>query len=154
ATRSSLTCQSGHSGTTDCAFGAGGLTTAAVSNYALVVGSTIDADGKILVLVDNSQSGFSVLRTNPDGSLDNTFGVGGVARSTFGANPPFSQPIAVQPDRAIIVVGSVHSKPNSGSPRLAAVARFRPNGTLDTGFGSAGKLLFSFGSSATNSWAF
>lgn len=155
--RASLSCANGD---LDCAFGAGGVTTYALRDYALVTDSDVDANGRVLVLAEShagtESTGFHVLRFTADGALDTSFGTSGLARVTFtsglGNESPWS--LAVQPDGVIVVAGSVPTRANSGSPRLAAIARFRENGALDTSFGTGGKVTFSFGSSRTSSAAF
>jgi uncharacterized delta-60 repeat protein len=71
-----------------------------------------------------------------DGSLDPTFGVGGVVIQDFDNTDNVLDDMAIQPDGGIVGVGG------------GLLARFRANGSLDPAFGSAGivrtapKLLF------------
>jgi hypothetical protein len=65
----------------------------------------VQADGKIVVAgVSNNLKTAVLLRYDSDGSLDNTFGSGGVVRSdaavTFAA-------VAIQSDTNIVAVGSI-----------------------------------------------
>jgi uncharacterized delta-60 repeat protein len=155
--RASLTC--GAAGI-DCAFAVDGLSMRTLNDYALVMDMAVDANGRIVVLAEShppdATTGFYVLRYSAAGAVDSGFGTNGVAHVAFtsGLGNELPQKLAVQPDGAIIVVGSVPTRASSGSPRLAAVARFLSNGVLDGTFGTGGRMTFSFGSSRTSSWAF
>ena len=73
----------------------------------------------------------AVARYNSDGSLDATFGAGGVA---FSRSPYGARAVAVQPDGRIVVAGLYFH-----------VTRFNAGGTLDPGFGSGGHVQVPFG---------
>jgi uncharacterized delta-60 repeat protein len=72
------------------------------------------------------------------GALDPSFGTGGLVTTTFGGTE-IANAAAIQPDGKIVVVGST----TSGND--FAVARYNPDGTLDTSFGGDGKFDFTFG---------
>jgi uncharacterized delta-60 repeat protein len=76
-------------------------------------------------------------RTVPSGgALDAAFGSGGTATTNFGSNDA-AHAVVIQPDGKIIAAGlSTNPKTLSGS---LDVARYNPNGTLDTSFGSRGQ---------------
>jgi uncharacterized delta-60 repeat protein len=79
-----------------------------------------------------------------DGSLDASFGVGGLARAGINDGdlmPSGCRPI-VQPDDKIIICGTRLSNGTSGSDFL--VARFNADGTLDTTFGASGLITIDF----------
>jgi uncharacterized delta-60 repeat protein len=63
------------------------------------------------------------------GSLDPTFGKGGIAEANLG----FPIAAALQPDGKIVVLTGNHE-----------VARFLPNGSLDTSFGHSGSVVNNF----------
>lgn len=95
-------------------------------------------DGKILVGVYNAKSQnndpgeFIIARVTSAGSLDTTFGVGGYARAGFGAGGWSALgDIAVMNDGRIVAVGTY--QPAGQQTRFFAVARFCPEGALDTG---------------------
>jgi uncharacterized delta-60 repeat protein len=74
------------------------------------------------------------------GQLDPTFGQGGIVTTDFGlqsgqSNIPTANAVTIQPDGKILVCGGVPS--STGFP-YAAVARYNTDGSLDTGFGTAG----------------
>src|SRR5437667_332427 len=68
------------------------------------------------------------------GTLDPSFGTAGFAVTDFpgGERDDVAHAIALQPDSKIIVAGT--SSPVEGLPEFA-VARYLPNGTLDSTFG-------------------
>src|SRR5262249_23308044 len=99
----------------------------------------IQPDGKILVggTGGNGPHFFYVLaRYNPSGSLDQTFGNGG--KLVYDPSPSGSYnelwDLALQPDGRILAGGNV----TINNDTQFAVARFNPNGSLDTYFGSNG----------------
>src|SRR5438445_6149249 len=69
------------------------------------------------------------------GSLDATFGAGGIALTDFGASD-FAYAVAMQPDDKIVVAGSTGTQVGGDF----ALARYDPNGTLDTTFSFDGKV--------------
>ena len=143
-------------GDLDPAFGSGGLvltsTTASASAsydvdaaYAIAV----QTDGKIVAagnttnVVTNAGRNFCVVRYNADGTLDATFGNGGIVRTAVSAsNEDNARSVAIQSDGKILAAGYA---PNSSRTVDMAVVRYLPNGALDSGFGGGGKVLVSFG---------
>jgi uncharacterized delta-60 repeat protein len=77
----------------------------------------------------------------PDGTLDPTFGSGGIVTTAFDG---IGSSVVVQPDDGKIVVGG--TVPGGAME----VARFNPDGALDASFGNAGRALISFCSLADN----
>ena len=88
---------------------------------------------------------FALLRYNNDGKLDSTFGINGkVMDSTLLVEP---RTIAVQPDGKIVVTGV------SWYQDGFVTERYNANGSLDPGFGTAGKISTILASPPTNSQA-
>lgn len=77
------------------------------------------------------------------GDLDPSFGTGGIGTVPIGPGDDQIQGVALQPDGKIVAVGYSHN----GSNYDFAVARFHPDGTLDTSFGAGGKVTTALGSS-------
>ena len=107
----------------------------------------VQSDDKILVAADSSNrentntSDFYVLRYLADGTLDTSFGTGGVARVTMTAAADYERPysLAIQSDGKILVGGIV-----VGKSWTAAVARLNSDGSIDTGFGTSGRVTFTY----------
>jgi uncharacterized delta-60 repeat protein len=125
----------------DTAFGSGGKVVTPVgsgSDQAYAV--ALQPDGKIVVggsaAVSPSDLDFALVRYNPDGSLDPSFGSGGkVLTALGGVDHVFA--LAIQPDGKIVAGGDTDS--GTGAQDFA-LARYNPNGSLDSGFGSGGKV--------------
>ena len=122
-------------GTFDAGFGDTGKVMASVT----IVGVALAPDGKIVVTGRSSDPGFAVARYNTDGSLDAGFGAGGKATVVIGSSDAPAA-VAVQADGKIVTVGST----SDGEHTNYALARFNPDGSLDSSFASAGKLTTSF----------
>src|SRR5213083_1294519 len=70
-----------------------------------------------------------------DGDLDPTFGNGGKVVTDFNNSTDHLNRIAVQPDGKIVAIGDTHPS------HKGALARYNPDGTLDTTFGNGGKAI-------------
>jgi uncharacterized delta-60 repeat protein len=96
-------------------------------------------DGK-LVAVGTAQLGstsdVALARYNADGSLDQTFGSGGLVAPHGPTGPAFAA--VLQADGRIVVAGSTPEGTPNASPSDFALRRFNPDGTLDTTFGTQG----------------
>lgn len=78
-------------------------------------------------------------RHRANGSLDASFGVGGVVTKTFkGGAGNLDGGVAVQPDGKLVVAGAVPVTTGKTTVNAFAVARFNANGTTDTSFGTNG----------------
>ena len=100
-----------------------------------VLDGAYQSDGKLLALLaDFSDVTPAIIRINPDGNLDPTFGSNGIVTEGFNSSER-ALAIAVQSDGGILVAGV-----DQGT---ADVSRFLPDGTLDTGFGTGGLAKFS-----------
>src|ERR1039457_5642024 len=98
-------------GTLDNTFGSGGIVTtnAGGDNYSFAQSVAIQSDGKIVAAgYDDNGSGqdFALTRYNTDGSLDNTFGSGGIVTTNAGGdNSSYAQSVAIQSDGKIVAAG-------------------------------------------------
>jgi uncharacterized delta-60 repeat protein len=130
-------------GSLDNSFDGDGMVTTSFTTPGDDVGSgiAVQADGRVVVVgTSNSGSGnseFAVARFNDDGSLDNSFGVGGLVTTSFSGGDDVGSGIAVQADGRVVVVGT--SDNGSGASELA-VARFNLDGSLDNSFSGDGRV--------------
>jgi uncharacterized delta-60 repeat protein len=134
-------------GTLDSTFGSNGSFRYSRDNFYIDAGMSLvlQEDGKIVVGGDSRDSSWSaalLLRLKTDGTLDGTFGQGGISlfgmtQYDFGAH---WHSIAQQPDGKIVCFGDSE---NHGP----VVARYWADGTLDTTFGIEGlvRLPVTFG---------
>jgi len=107
------------------------------------VAVAIDADESIVVLGNTATNlcKFGLARYLPDGTLDTNFGTDGLARYHFGipGDGPVPYALAIEPGtRNIIAVGVASISDIGGT---SVVARFKPNGSLDSTFGSQGLVI-------------
>ena len=95
-------------------------------------------------------SGFLVVRYNSDGTVDNSFGTHGGAATPFPGNL-FSQAFAVaaQTNGDIVAVGQTARSDVDVAPGPSSfgLARYLPDGRIDTTFGNSGFVSTAFGSS-------
>ena len=76
------------------------------------------------------------------GSLDTTFGTGGIFTTNFTQYDTTTDvAVAIQSDGKIVLGGTI---PN-GDEAIAALMRLNTNGTLDSSFGSGGIVTSNFG---------
>jgi uncharacterized delta-60 repeat protein len=130
-----------NNGTLDNTFGSSGIVVtqvAAFNNRARAV--KLQSDGKIIVGGD-ANSSFGLVRYNIDGSLDNTFGSGGIVNSSFGPSSDVAYSIAIQNDNKILLCGYHYYNTEFDFE----LARYNTNGTLDSTFGVGGNIVTSVG---------
>ena len=87
----------------------------------------------------DAPAGYSTLEPQgPEGVLDTSFGTEGKVTTDFGGNYDAIEGLAVSGDGKIYAVGV------GGSSNGFAIARYLPNGTLDTSFSDDGKLTIDY----------
>jgi uncharacterized delta-60 repeat protein len=86
-------------------------------------------------------SNFVAIRYNTDGSLDASFGSAGIANVDFDGDDDAGAGIAIAPDGKIVLCGGTKQ---SGKGRVA-MACLANDGTLNTTWGSAGKIISTWG---------
>jgi uncharacterized delta-60 repeat protein len=145
-------------GTLDASFGTGGKVITKFENRpdGIAPGEVsadadsvaVQPDGKIVVAGYANIEGeedFALVRYNANGTLDTTFGSGGKVITDFGRlqqgySYALGFSLALQPDGKIVVAGVAYI----GAGRDFALARYNSNGTLDTSFGTGGKVITDF----------
>lgn len=133
----------------DPSFGTGGKVSTAFNNGGRsdeAQAVAVQPDGKILVAgtSDQGASGydFALARYNADGTLDATFGNGGRVTTAFGNGADKAYALLLQPDGKIVVAGDSDQGANG---KDFALARYNADGSLDAGFGNAGKVITPIG---------
>jgi uncharacterized delta-60 repeat protein len=97
-------------------------------------------DGNILLVGRTDVGGtldFALARYNADGSLDATFGSGGIAVTDLGANAEVPRSILVGPDGGILVGGYA----SFGGAQNIFLVRYDSAGAIDTTFGTGGVVI-------------
>lgn len=131
-------------GVLDYKFGAGGkvLTQTSLGGYEAGYAVVVQPDGKIVVAGESYRSGsptnldndIALIRYNASGSLDNTFGAGGIVLTPIGSGIDLCGGIVLQPDGKIVAGGNGWY----GSAYRFAALRYNSNGSLDNSFGNGG----------------
>jgi uncharacterized delta-60 repeat protein len=109
----------------------------------------VQPDGKILVsapVANTSSSDMGVLRLNPNGARDTTFGDQGQVIVPFdigGTNNDVVSGLLLQPNGRIVLCGEALGDP-AGNTGDFAVARLLADGSLDTQFSGDGKATVAF----------
>jgi uncharacterized delta-60 repeat protein len=139
-------------GQPDGGFGTSGVTVVATTG-GLADSVAIQSDGKIVVGgSDTGPSGFpqtAFARFNTNGSLDGSFGSGGVDSLNLGRYS-VANGIAIQTDGRIVFGGSERDDLRTTA---FLAGRLNSNGSLDAGFGSGGVFLQQFSNGAATSEA-
>ncbi|MCY7314740.1 MAG: hypothetical protein LH480_03740, partial [Rubrivivax sp.] len=107
-------------------------------------GLALQGDGK-LVMVGGTFTDFILARFNADGSVDRSFGVDGKVTTDMGSGlrPEEALAVAIQRDGKIVVAGytGIDATPPARDPsETFAVARYNADGSLDSSFGSGGRV--------------
>jgi len=108
----------------------------------------IDSNGKIVVAgyttSDNLYADFALARYNSDGSIDDTFGTDGKVTTDF-KEYDYLYALAIDSTGKIVVAGSTQPEPYDAHLCDFALARYNTDGSLDTTFGTNGKVTTDFG---------
>src|SRR5215213_1161685 len=127
-------------GALDVSFGTGGKVTTdtgGADNEILAV--AIQADGKIVAAGYSSNGAdddFTLARYNANGTLDSSFGTGGIVKTNFNNSFDYSEAVLIQTDGKIVAAGYSFN----GSFYDFALARYNSDGSLDTSFDEDGKV--------------
>jgi len=125
-------------GTLDPGFGSGGVVTfSAFAPFTRAI--LVQGDGKIVLVgshLAGNNEGIYLVRYNANGSLDSTFGSGGVTETALSASQATVKAV-LQDDGKIVAATS------EGGDVL--VLRWGTDGTLDSGFGTGGVATVDFG---------
>jgi uncharacterized delta-60 repeat protein len=138
----------GAAGELDPTFGSGGEVLTEIGgtgNVDVALDVAIQRDGKLVAsgYTTGGGFGFALARYNPDGSLDTSFGDGGkVVTATSGGA---GWAVALQQDGKIVVAGETLE--NGGDE--FALARYNTDGSLDTSFGTGGRVVTNVGGLAS-----
>jgi uncharacterized delta-60 repeat protein len=147
-------------GSLDSGFGRGGRVTTnfvgeapGLGDYDHAWSVAVQADGRIVVAGATAgsayfTSAFAVARYQPDGSLDTSFGTGGIVTTSVDGEPfGFSEAraVTIQPDGKVVVGGFIIDL--NTSDYAVAVARYNSDGSLDATFGNGGTVITDAGGS-------
>ncbi len=105
----------------------------------------LQADGKILVsgytLINTPNIDFILIRFNSDGSLDDSFGNGGILITDLRGNPDYGTDVIVLENGKILQTGNTDINPSLTG---FALVQYLSDGSLDSSFGIDGKVETGF----------
>jgi uncharacterized delta-60 repeat protein len=115
----------------DSSFGSDGVVSNLLpSSTGKAQSAAIQSDNKILISASGGDTDY-LLRLNPNGSLDTSFGSGGIVET------PVYGPLALEPNGDIILAGLADPADKNSN---YIVTRYHPDGSLNTDFADAGTL--------------
>lgn len=141
-------------GSIDSTFGERGSTILNIGSYNDVAFS-IEAqqDGKIIVCGWTYISGswdFALVRLNPDGTLDNTFGSNGIVTTDYYHLYNTSHSVAIQSTGKYIAAGYTEKPGTSDTDIL--IIRYNTDGSIDHSFGNNGLVLIDYNNADDFAW--
>jgi len=115
----------------------------------------VQPDGKLVVAGHANMGGatgtdFVLVRYLRDGALDPSFGNAGKVSTDIEGGSDQAFAVALQADGKLVVAGSSDVSPKGKS---FALVRYNNDGSLDASFGTAGKVVTSFGSQSDTAYA-
>jgi uncharacterized delta-60 repeat protein len=136
-------------GELDDSFGTNGVAAVDLGSFDEAHDVALQPDGKVILVGSATgyftgflSSGTAVMRFNPDGSVDESFGSDGMTyleRTSIDA-------VAVQSDGRIVLAGSIPLHPEDAeNQNVVAVLRLMPDGRLDPSFSHDGKAHLDYG---------
>ena len=134
------------SGALDTTFNGTGYVVTAIGDGSSANGVIFQTDNKVVVSGVTIVSGtpeFAVVRYNTNGSLDSSFGTGGIVTQLIG-DSCVGHELALQSNNAIVVAGYCEIL---GVQQFAAM-RLNSNGSLDSTFGTNGLVTIPVGSAS------
>jgi uncharacterized delta-60 repeat protein len=102
---------------------------------------TTDVDVVATSASASASAPLSIVVSSTDGLLDPTFGTGGMVTTAFGGADASLGDVTVQSDGGIVVTGTIGAR----GARDVVVARFHPDGSLDSSFGTGGTVVWDLG---------
>ena len=133
-------------GSIDPSFGNHGIALVRIGPGSVANAVVLQPNGRIVVAGRSGTLGlsatdgrFALARFLPGGTLDPAFGDHGTLTTALTDQGSYAAALALEPDGRIVAAGPSASN-TAGSPHFA-VARYRPNGTLDPTFSGDGKMV-------------
>ena len=140
-------------GSPDPTFGTNGKVTTNLGAFDVAITMARQDDGKLVVGGRTGFPGnyddFALVRYLPDGTLDDSFGSGGISTVHLGNGQSSGQALVIQPDGKIVLGGYTRL----GTNYDAALLRFDADGWLDPTFGSGGIVTTDYQAKQNQWWA-
>ncbi len=131
-------------GSLDTSFNGTGKVTTPVASGGGANAVVVQPDGKLVAAgasTNGSNYDVTLVRYNPDGSLDTSFNGTGKVTTAIGPANDTATALALQPDGKLVTAGWT----DNGSNHDFALVRYNPDGSLDTSFKGTGKVTTAIG---------
>lgn len=131
--------------------GTGTVVTPVTAGFDSAWGVVVQPDGKIVAAgqARSTTTDFALVRHNPDGTLDGTFGTGGIVTTPIGTGDEIARAVVRQPDGKLVAAGYARIGANNDF----ALVRYLADGTLDATFGTGGIVTTPIGAGNDNALA-
>jgi uncharacterized delta-60 repeat protein len=142
-------------GSIDATFGNQGVVrTAFTVGFNVPTSAAIAPDASIVVAgsassPDNATTSFAAARYRSNGSLDRSFGNGGLVTTALLGKRDEANVVLVQPDGKILVGGKALTAFGRAGINDTALVRYNGDGRLDASFGQGGKVVVDAAGSVT-----
>src|SRR5262245_41732594 len=140
-------------GALDSSFGQGGkVTTSLGSGYNVAKALVQQPDGRIVAAgsgSNGSNNDFALARYAPAGALDSSFNGTGKVTTPIGPGGDGAYDLALQPDGKLVAAGTSYNGANDDF----SLARYNPNGSLDSTFNGTGKVTTPIGAGYEDAYA-
>ncbi|HJZ94657.1 MAG TPA: hypothetical protein VKE40_27575, partial [Gemmataceae bacterium] len=135
-------------GSLDTTYGVGGFASAPMSDNGSAYTVAMQADGKAVVAgqTNGGDPKPGLARFNTDGTLDTSFGSGGVVIDDIPGGREGIYDLTIQPDGKLLAAGWFGPYvPPAGDNYNSFILRYNPDGTRDTSFDDDGLVLEDLG---------
>jgi uncharacterized delta-60 repeat protein len=114
----------------------------------------LEASGDLVIAGSAGLAGrgtvpFVLIRLHRNGGPDETFGTGGLVSTTFEGSRSGARAVVAQADGKLVTGGAKFGAPSATGDAIPnsgfALARYNLDGSIDTGFGNAGRTLTDMG---------
>ncbi len=136
-------------GSLDTTFSGDGIAITDVGDFGSANAIALQTDGRIVVGGSGFGQYFTLARYNTDGSPDRTFSGDGIAKIAGVNNASSISEVRILPDGKLLAVGNFFTYNSSKYGSALMLARFNDNGTIDTSFGTNGRVIDSTGQQRT-----
>lgn len=132
-------------GSIDSTFGTAGVVVFGLGTEEEGNAIGVQPDGKIVIsgrTTSGSDRNILLMRLNPNGSMDNSFGINGITVTALSTGNDGGYSLTFQKDGKILLGGFTYP----GSSFDAAIVRYTADGKLDPEFGTSGRVVYDMGS--------
>lgn len=132
-------------GSPDATFGSGGITRTAVGTGEDIANAMVlQPDGRIVIagssVASDGRRDFALARYMSNGTLDPSFGNGGLVTTPVGPGDDIAYALTLMPWGRLIAAGSARISTSASGTDLALVS-YNADGGIDLYFGNAGKVM-------------